>query len=112
MHVCRAREFEIVFLNTFLERFHRDRFIRTMPLCLKNGVAAFGSDALPSALDVRWSLAVHEISALPLISVITPVYNGEEFIRAVWTASFRISKNGLIAFWRRRAWRSWPNFIG
>ena len=22
--------------NTFLERFHRDRFVRRMPLCLKN----------------------------------------------------------------------------
>jgi hypothetical protein len=28
--------YEIVLFNTFLERFHRDRFVRTMPLCLKN----------------------------------------------------------------------------
>jgi predicted O-methyltransferase YrrM len=30
------RAYEIVLFNTFLERFHRDRFLRTMPLCLKN----------------------------------------------------------------------------
>jgi predicted O-methyltransferase YrrM len=28
--------YEIVLFNTFLERFHRERFARTMPLCLKN----------------------------------------------------------------------------
>jgi predicted O-methyltransferase YrrM len=28
--------YEIVLFNTFLERFHRDRFARRMPLCLKN----------------------------------------------------------------------------
>jgi predicted O-methyltransferase YrrM len=28
--------YEIVFYNTFLERFHRERFVRTMPLCLKD----------------------------------------------------------------------------
>jgi predicted O-methyltransferase YrrM len=28
--------YEIVLFNTFLERFHRDRFVRKMPLCLKN----------------------------------------------------------------------------
>ncbi len=30
------RTFEIVFFNTFLERFHRDTFLRHMPLCLRN----------------------------------------------------------------------------
>jgi predicted O-methyltransferase YrrM len=30
------RAYEIVLFNTFLESFHRDRFIRRMPLCLKN----------------------------------------------------------------------------
>jgi hypothetical protein len=30
------RTYEIVLFNTFLERFHRDRFERCMPLCLKN----------------------------------------------------------------------------
>ena len=28
--------YEIVLFNTFLECFHRERFVRTMPLCLKN----------------------------------------------------------------------------
>jgi hypothetical protein len=28
--------YEIVLFNTFLERFHRERFARMMPLCLKN----------------------------------------------------------------------------
>jgi hypothetical protein len=28
--------FEIVLFNTFLERFHRERFARQMPLCLRN----------------------------------------------------------------------------
>jgi hypothetical protein len=37
IHVCRAREFEIVLFNTFLERFHRNRFIRTMPLKNEGG---------------------------------------------------------------------------
>jgi predicted O-methyltransferase YrrM len=30
------RAYEIVLFNTFLERFHRDHFMRRMPLCLKN----------------------------------------------------------------------------
>jgi hypothetical protein len=30
------RAYEIVLFNTFLERFHRDRFVRRMPLCLMN----------------------------------------------------------------------------
>lgn len=30
------RAYEIVLFNTFLERFHRDRFVRRMPLCLKD----------------------------------------------------------------------------
>ncbi len=29
-------KFEIVFFNTFLEHFHKERFMRTMPDCLKN----------------------------------------------------------------------------
>jgi hypothetical protein len=28
--------FEVLFCNTFLEHFHRERFVRDMPLCLKN----------------------------------------------------------------------------
>jgi predicted O-methyltransferase YrrM len=28
--------YQIVLFNTFLERFHRDRFVQRMPLCLKN----------------------------------------------------------------------------
>jgi hypothetical protein len=28
--------YEIILFNTFLERFHRERFVRRMPLCLKN----------------------------------------------------------------------------
>lgn len=36
--------FEIVLFNTFLERFHRERFAREMPLCLRNegGVSGCG----------------------------------------------------------------------
>src|SRR5262245_14328155 len=30
------RAYEIVLFNTFLEHFHRDRFLRKMPLCLEN----------------------------------------------------------------------------
>ena len=29
------RAYEIVLFNTFLEHFHRDHFVRKMPLCLK-----------------------------------------------------------------------------
>jgi Methyltransferase domain len=30
------RAFTIMFFNTFLERFHMERFLKNMPLCLKN----------------------------------------------------------------------------
>jgi hypothetical protein len=30
------RAYEVVLFNTSLEHFHRDRFLRKMPLCLEN----------------------------------------------------------------------------